>query len=164
MRILVIEDEQKVSALIKRGLTSERYAVDIAPDGIEGLELAEVYPYDLMIIDLMVPRLTGTEILQRVRRRNDFLPVLVLTARDSIDDKVKLFELGADDYLTKPFAFAELLMRVKALLRRGAVNRSNTLKVGDLELNRLTQQVRRAGKRIDLTAKEYALLEYFMQN
>ena len=97
MRILVIEDEQKVSALIKRGLTSERYAVDIAADGIEGLELAEAYPYDLMILDLMIPRLTGAEVLQRVRRKNTFVPVLVLTARDSLDDKVKLFELGADD-------------------------------------------------------------------
>ena len=164
MRILLIEDEQKVSALLKRGLTSERYAVDVASDGIEGLELAETYPYDLMILDLMVPRLSGAEVLQRVRRKNTFLPVLVLTARDSIDDKVKLFELGADDYLTKPFAFAELLMRVRALLRRGPVNRSSTLRVGELELDRLTQQVRRAGRRIELTAKEYALLEYLAAN
>ena len=133
MRILVIEDEQKVSALIKRGLISERYAVDVAADGIEGLDLVQTYPYDLMILDLMLPRLAGAEVLQRVRRKNTFLPVLVLTARDSIDDKVKLFELGADDYLTKPFAFAELLMRVKALLRRGPVNRSSTLRVGELE-------------------------------
>src|SRR3979490_2144514 len=131
MRILVVEDEQKVSALVKRGLASERYAVDIAADGVEALELAETYPYDLIVLDLMMPRLTGAEILQRVRRKNTFVPVLVLTARDSIDDKVKLFELGADDYLTKPFAFAELLMRVKALLRRGPVNRSSTLRVGE---------------------------------
>ena len=144
MRILVVEDEQKVSALVKRGLTSERYAVDIAADGVEALELAETYPYDLIVLDLMMPRLTGAEILQRVRRKNTFVPVLVLTARDSIDDKVKLFELGADDYLTKPFAFAELLVRVKALLRRGPVNRSSTLHVGELELDRLTQQVKRA--------------------
>src|SRR5580658_3569193 len=164
MRILVIEDEHKVSDLIKRGLTSERYAVDVAADGIEGLDLVQTYPYDLMILDLMIPRLTGEEVLQRVRRKNAFLPILVLTARDSIDDKVKLFELGADDYLTKPFAFAELLMRVKALLRRGPVNRSSTLRVGDLELDRLTQQVKRKGKRVDLTAKEYSLLEYLMQN
>ena len=164
MRILVVEDEQKVSALLKRGLTSERYAVDIAADGLEALELAETYPYDLIVLDLMMPRLTGGEILQRVRRKNTFVPVLVLTARDSIDDKVKLFELGADDYLTKPFAFAELLVRVKALLRRGPVNRSSTLHVGELELDRLTQQVKRAGRRIELTAKEYALLEYLMQN
>src|ERR1700727_78742 len=164
MRILVIEDEQKVSALIKRGLISERYAVDVAADGMEGLGLVETYPYDLMILDLMLPGLAGVEGLQAVRRKKSFLPVLVLTARDSIDDKVKLFELGADDYLTKPFAFAELLMRVKALLRRGPINRSSTLRVGELELDRLTQQVRRAGRRIELTAKEYALLEYFMQN
>jgi two-component system copper resistance phosphate regulon response regulator CusR len=164
MRILLIEDEQKVSALVKRGLTAERYAVDITADGLEGLEFAEVYPYDLIILDLMLPRLTGVEVLQRVRRKNVFVPVLILTARDSIDDKVKLFELGADDYLTKPFAFAELLVRVKALLRRGPVNRSSTLRIGDLELDRLTQQVKRGGRRVELTAKEYALLEYLMQN
>ena len=124
--------------------------MDVAPDGIEGWELAEAYPYDLMILDLMIPRLTGAELLQRERRKERHFSCRshVLTARDSIDDKVKLFELGADDYLTKPFAFAELLMRVKALLRRGPVNRSSTLRVGELELDRLTQQVRRAGKRI----------------
>ena len=164
MRILIVEDEQKVSALVKRGLTAERYAVDVAADGLEGLELAEAYPYDLIILDLMLPRLTGGEVLQRIRRKNSHVPVLVLTARDSIDDKVKLFELGADDYLTKPFAFAELLVRVKALLRRGPVNRSSTLRIGDLELDRLTQQVRRGGRRVELTAKEYSLLEYLMQN
>jgi DNA-binding response OmpR family regulator len=164
MRILIVEDEQKVSALVKRGLTAERYAVDVAADGLEGLELAEAYPYDLIILDLMLPRLTGGEVLQRIRRKNSHVPVLVLTARDSIDDKVTLFELGADDYLTKPFAFAELLVRVKALLRRGPVNRSSTLRIGDLELDRLTQQVRRGGRRVELTAKEYSLLEYLMQN
>jgi DNA-binding response OmpR family regulator len=164
MRILMVEDEQKVSALVQRGLTAERYAVDIASDGVEGLELAEAYPYDLILVDLMLPRLAGGDLLQRIRRKNTSVPVLVLTARDSIDDKVKLFDLGADDYLTKPFAFAELLVRVKALLRRGPVNRSSTLHVGDLELDRLTQQVRRAGRRIELTAKEYSLLEYLMQN
>ena len=164
MRILVIEDEQKVSALVKRGLTAERYAVDVTVDGVEGLEYSEVYPYDLIVLDLMLPRLPGSEVLQRIRRKNDHVPVLVLTARDSIDDKVKLFELGADDYLTKPFAFAELLVRVKALLRRGPVNRSSTLRIGDLELDRLTQQVKRGGKRVELTGKEYSLLEYLMQN
>ncbi len=164
MRILLIEDEEKVSALVKRGLTAERYAVDITADGLEGLEFAEVYPYDLIILDLMLPRISGSDVLQRIRRKNVFVPVLILTARDSIDDKVKLFELGADDYLTKPFAFAELLVRVKALLRRGPVNRSSTLRVGDLELDRLTQQVKRGSKRVELTAKEYALLEYLMQN
>jgi DNA-binding response OmpR family regulator len=164
MRILLVEDEPKVSALVKRGLTAERYAVDITADGVEGLEYIEAYPYDLVILDLMLPRLTGIELLQRVRRTNPFIPVIVLTARDSVDDKVKLFEAGADDYLTKPFAFAELLVRVKALLRRGPVNRSSTLRIGDLELDRLTQQVKRCGRRVELTAKEYSLLEYLMQN
>jgi len=164
MRILVIEDEEKVSALVKRGLMAERYAVDVTADGIEGLEFTDAYPYDLIILDLMLPRLPGAEVLQRIRRKNDLVPVLVLTARDSIDDKVKLFELGADDYLTKPFAFAELQVRVKALLRRGPVNRSSTLRIEDLELDRLTQQVKRGGKRVELTGKEYSLLEYLMQN
>ena len=164
MRILLIEDESKVSALVKRGLTAERYAVDVCADGREGLEYTEAYPYDLILLDLMLPRLPGAEVLQRIRRTNHFVPILVLTARDSIDDKVKLFEIGADDYLTKPFAFAELLVRIKALLRRGPVNRSSTLRIGDLELDRLTQQVKRNGKRIELTAKEYSLLEYLMQN
>jgi two-component system copper resistance phosphate regulon response regulator CusR len=164
MRILLVEDEPKVSALVKRGLTAERYAVDISADGREGLEYAEAYPYDLILLDLMLPSLSGIEVLQRIRRTNQYVPILVLTARDSVDDKVKLFEIGADDYLTKPFAFAELLVRVKALLRRGPVNRSSTLRIGDLELDRLTQQVKHHGKRIDLTAKEYSLLEYLMQN
>ena len=164
MRILIVEDEQKVSALIKRGLSAERYAVDVTVDGLEGLEYIEAYPYDLLIVDLMLPRLSGVELIKRVRKNNSFIPVLVLTAQDSIDEKVKLFDLGADDYLTKPFAFAELVVRVKALLRRGPVNRSSTLRVGDLELDRLTQQVKRAGRRVDLTAKEYSLLEYLMQN
>jgi two-component system copper resistance phosphate regulon response regulator CusR len=164
MRILIVEDEQKVSAFVKHGLTAERYAVDVTADGLEALEFATAYPYDLIVLDLMLPKLNGSEVLQRVRRINEFVPVLVLTARDSVDDKVRLFELGADDYLTKPFAFAELLVRIKALLRRGPVNRSSTLRIGDLELDRLTQQVKRAGRRIELTAKEYSLLEYLMQN
>jgi two-component system copper resistance phosphate regulon response regulator CusR len=164
MRILIVEDEQKVSAFVKRGLTAERYAVDVTADGLEALEFATAYPYDLIVLDLMLPKLNGSEVLQRVRRINEFVPVLVLTALDSVDDKVRLFELGADDYLTKPFAFAELLVRIKALLRRGPVNRSSTLRIGDLELDRLTQQVKRAGRRIELTAKEYSLLEYLMQN
>jgi DNA-binding response OmpR family regulator len=164
MRILLIEDEPKVSALVKRGLTAERYAVDISADGREGLEYTEAYPYDLIMLDLMLPTMSGVEVLQRIRRTNQYVPILVLTARDSVDDKVKLFDIGADDYLTKPFAFAELLVRTKALLRRGPVNRSSTLRIGDLELDRLTQQVKRLGKRIELTAKEYALLEYLMQN
>jgi len=164
MRILMLEDEPKLSAFVKRGLVAERYAVDVISDGLGGLEYAETFPYDLIILDLMLPGLSGEEFLMRVRRCNSFVPVLVLTARDTVQEKVKLFDLGADDYLTKPFAFAELMVRVKALLRRGPVNRSSTLRVGDLELDRLTQQVKRGSRRIDLTAKEYSLLEYLMQN
>jgi len=164
VRILLVEDEPKVAGFVRRGLMAERYAVDLAADGREGLELAEAYPYDLVILDLMLPGIEGREVLQRIRRKNTCVPVLVLTARDAIEDKVKLFDVGADDYLTKPFAFAELLVRTKALLRRGPVNRSSTLTIDDLELDRLTQQVRRAGRRIELTAKEYGLLEYLMLN
>jgi len=164
MRILLVEDEPKVSGFVERGLTAERYAVDVVADGREGLEMAETYPYDLIILDLMLPSMDGKEVLQRIRRHDTCVPILVLTARDTVQDKVLLFESGADDYLTKPFAFAELLVRTKALLRRGPVNRSSTLTVSDLELDRLTQQVKRGGKRIELTVKEYSLLEYLMQN
>src|SRR5580700_7697725 len=164
MRILLVEDEPKVAAFVERGLTAERYAVDVSADGQEGWELAEAYPYDLIILDLMLPRVEGKDILQRIRKKNTTVPVLILTARDTVDDKVRLFEMGADDYLTKPFAFAELLVRAKALLRRGPVNRASTLRIGDLELDRLTQSVKRARRRIELTVKEYALLEYLMLN
>jgi heavy metal response regulator len=164
MRILVIEDEEKVSRFVVRGLTAERFAVDVARDGKSGWELAQTYQYDLIILDLMLPQLSGGEVLRKVRRANSQVPVLVLTARDSLGDKVEHFEAGADDYLTKPFAFAELLVRVKALLRRGPVVRTSVLRVADLELDRLAQQVKRAGKRIELTSKEYGVLEYLMAN
>ena len=164
MRLLLIEDEEKVSRFIVKGLTAERFAVDVAAEGDKGLELAQAYSYDLIILDLMLHGLSGTEVLRLVRRQNEHVPVLVLTARDAINDKVQHFEIGADDYLTKPFAFAELLVRVKALLRRGAVSRANVLRVADLEIDRLTQQVRRGGQRVELTGKEYALLEYLMTN
>jgi len=164
MRILLVEDEKKLADMVARGLKAERYAVDVALDGQSGWEFASAYEYDLIILDLMLPGLSGTEILRRVRRKNESVPILILTARDATAEKVQNFEAGADDYLTKPFAFAELLVRVKALLRRGPVNRSSMLRVGDLEVDRLSQQVRRAGKRIELTAKEYSLLEYFATN
>jgi DNA-binding response OmpR family regulator len=160
MRILLVEDEKKVADIIVRGLKAERYAVDVSHDGQSGWEMADAYDYDLVILDLMLPGLTGTEVLEKVRRKNQQVPILILTARDGIADKIKNFEGGADDYLTKPFAFAELQLRVKALLRRGPVNRSSVLRVGDLEIDRLSQNVKRAGKKIELTAKEYSLLEY----
>lgn len=164
MRLLLIEDEAKVADFVKRGLSAERYAVDVARDGKSGLELATTYQYDLVILDLMLPALDGGEVLRRIRRVNSEVPVLILTARDAVQDKVNQFEAGADDYLTKPFAFAELLVRTKALLRRGPVNRSSVLCLHDLELDRLSQQVKRAGARIELTSKEFALLEYLMAN
>lgn len=164
MRILLIEDESKVASFVKRGLTAERYAVDVAADGKEGLEFAMSFQYDLIILDLMLPGLDGNAVLRRIRAVDTKVPVLILTARDAVQDKVSNFEAGADDYLTKPFAFAELQVRVKALLRRGPVNRASTVRLGDLELDRLSQQVKRAGKRIELTTKEYSLLEYLMSN
>jgi two-component system copper resistance phosphate regulon response regulator CusR len=164
MRILLVEDERKVSELVARALRAERFAVDIADDGLSGWELAQTCDYDLIILDLMLPRLDGADLLRRIRRKDQQVPILMLTARDATEEKVKHFEAGADDYLTKPFAFAELSMRVKALLRRGPMARSSVLRVQDLEVDRLTQQVRRAGKRIELTPKEYALLDYLAAN
>ena len=164
MRLLLVEDERKVSDLVARALRAESYAVDVAEDGQRGWELAQSYQYDLIILDLMLPQLPGEELLRRIRRTNPSVPILVLTARAATQDKVNNFEAGADDYLTKPFAFAELVMRVKALLRRGPNTRSSVLRVGDLEVDRFTQQVRRAGRRIELTPKEYALLEYLAAN
>ena len=164
MRILLVEDEKKVADIIVRGLKAERFAVDVANDGASGWDLAAAYDYDLVILDLMLPGLSGAEILQRIRTKNQLVPILILTARDAMADKVKTFEAGADDYLTKPFAFAELLLRVKALLRRGPVNRSSVLRVADLEIDRLSQNVKRGGKKIELTSKECALLEYLATN
>jgi two-component system copper resistance phosphate regulon response regulator CusR len=164
MRILLVEDEEKVSRFVARGLAAERFAVDVALDGQSGLDLATTYHYDLVILDLMLPKLDGSEVLRRIRTQNTHVPVLILTARDAVADKVGNFEAGADDYLTKPFAFAELLVRTKALLRRGPVSRNSVVRVADLELDRLSQQVKRSGQRIELTSKEYSLLEYLVSN
>jgi two-component system copper resistance phosphate regulon response regulator CusR len=160
MRILVVEDEKKVSDFVVRGLRAERYAVDWAADGNSGWAFANTYDYDLVILDLMLPGMDGTELLRRIRSKSPGVPVLILSARDATASKVENFNAGADDYLTKPFAFAELQVRVKALLRRGPLPRGSTVRVGDLELDRMSQQVRRAGQRIELTPKEYSLLEY----
>jgi len=164
MRILLVEDEEKVCSFVARGLSAERFAVYVALDGQSGLDLATTYHYDLVILDLMLPKLDGSEVLRRIRTQNTHVQVLILTARDAVADKVGNFEAGADDYLTKPFAFAELLVRTKALLRRGPVTRDSVVRVADLELDRLSQQVKRAGQRIELTSKEYSLLEYLVSN
>jgi DNA-binding response OmpR family regulator len=153
MRLLIVEDDPKLADFVARGLRAERFAVDIARDGLEGQRYLDSYQYDLLILDLMLPGLSGSELLRQVRQNRPTLPVLVLTARDATQDKVEHFEAGADDYLTKPFDFAELVVRVKALMRRTPVERTDVLRIADLELSRLTQQVRRAGKRIELTAK-----------
>jgi two-component system copper resistance phosphate regulon response regulator CusR len=164
MRCLLVEDEKKVADFVARGLRAERFALDVAHDGPSGWDFVSSCDYDLIILDLMLPGFSGSELLTRIRQRSRNTPVLILTARDGTRDKVRHFEAGADDYLTKPFAFAELLVRAKALLRRGSVDRGNMLRIADLELDRLTQHVRRAGRRITLTSKEYGLLEYLLSH
>jgi DNA-binding response OmpR family regulator len=162
MRILIVEDEKKVAGFLAQGLEAEHYVVEIARDGDEAIDRVGATPYDLVILDIMLPKRDGLAVLREIRARGVDLPVLLLTARDALSDKVSGLDLGADDYLTKPFAFAELLARVRALLRRGAPA-TPELHLADLSLNPATRQVTRAGKRIDLTAKEYALLEFFLR-
>lgn len=165
MRILVVEDERKVANFVRQGLAEEGHAVELAADGAEALELLLADPtYDLVVLDLMLPRRDGFAVLKALREHENQAPVLILTARDGISDKVTGLDLGADDYLTKPFAFEELLARVRALLRRGTDRRAAPLKLGDLSVDPLTRTVVRGSRRIDLTAREYALLEYFLRN
>ncbi len=164
MRILVVEDEKKVGSFIKKGLEEENYAVDIAYDGEEGLTLAQINEYDLILLDIMLPRLDGMEVLRQIRRNGSNVPILMLTAKDSVEDIVSGLDGGSDDYLTKPFSFDELVARVRALLRRKAKEKTDLLTVGDLSLSTSTHRVKRGGREIELTAKEYALLEYFMRN
>jgi DNA-binding response OmpR family regulator len=165
MRILVAEDEHKVASLIRQGLQEERHSVDVAGDGAEALDLLLAMPaYDLVVLDLMLPKRDGFAVLRTLRERGVASPVLVLTARDALADKVAGLDLGADDYLTKPFAFDEFLARVRALLRRGKGRGTPLLRVGDLTLDSVTHEVARAGHRLTLTSREYTLLEYFMRN
>jgi two-component system copper resistance phosphate regulon response regulator CusR len=157
-----VDGDRQLAEFVARGLRAERSAVDLAGNGPEGESYIHSYPYDVLVLDLMLSQMSGTELLGRARQSHLALPALILTAPDAIEDKVMLFEVGADDYLTKPFDFAELLVRIKALLRRSPVDRTDVLSIADLELDRLTQRVRRGGHRIDLTAKEFALFEYLL--
>jgi len=160
----VVEDEQRVAQFIQKGLKEEGHAVDCAYDGEEGGFLAEVNEYDLIILDLMLPKKNGLTVCSEIRERGVSTPVLMLTARDAVQDKVRGLDAGADDYLTKPFVFDELLARVRALLRRGSESKAPILKIIDLELDPMSRRVTRGGKPIRLTTKEYALLEYMMRN
>jgi heavy metal response regulator len=164
MRILVVEDEKKVAGFIKKGLEEELYAADVASDGEEGLGLAETEDYDLIILDIMLPKIDGLEVLSRLRKNKITTPILLLTAKDSVDDKVDGLNRGADDYLTKPFAFSELLARTRVLLRRGQNETKTVLQIADLTLDLVKHKVSRGEEEIELTGKEYSLLEYFMRS
>jgi two-component system copper resistance phosphate regulon response regulator CusR len=163
MKILIVEDEQKTGDYLKQGLSEAGFVADLARDGVDGLHLALTGDYDLAVLDVMLPKLDGWQVLREIRRNGKQLPVLFLTARDQVEDRVKGLEFGADDYLVKPFAFSELLARVRALLRRGRTSEPELLQIADLELDLLRRRVTRAGKRIDLTAKEFALLELLLR-
>jgi two-component system, OmpR family, copper resistance phosphate regulon response regulator CusR len=163
MRILIVEDEPKTAAYVSKGLTEHAYVVDVADNGIEGLHLATSGHYDLILLDVMLPGADGWSVLENLRRQRQ-TPVLFLSARDEVADRVKGLELGADDYLVKPFAFSELLARIRTLLRRGAVQTEQRVRIADLDVDLVRRRVVRAGERIDLTAKEYALLDYFVRH
>jgi heavy metal response regulator len=164
MRILLVEDDKKVASFIHKGLEEEGYAVDVAPDGEAGLFMGLDRLHDLIILDVMLPKKPGFQVLRELRQAKVVTPVLLLTARDTVEDKVQGLDAGADDYLTKPFAFAELLARVRALLRRRADARSPQLQLADLVLDPATRSVTRGGQPITLTNREFALLEYFLRN
>jgi two-component system copper resistance phosphate regulon response regulator CusR len=163
MKILIIEDEQKTGDYLRQGLSEAGFVVDLARNGIDGMHVALTEDHDLIVLDVMLPGMDGWQVLQGIRRGGKQLPVLFLTARDRVDERVKGLELGADDYLVKPFAFSELLARVRTLLRRGKEVEPALLNVADLEVDVLRRRVTRSGKRINLTAKEFALLELLLR-
>lgn len=165
MRILVIEDDRKTSEFIVKGLKESGFAVDSANNGQDGLVQAAAYDYDLLVVDLMLPKIGGLDVIESIRKEKATLPIIILSAKHSTDDKIKGLNLGADDYLTKPFAFNELLARIYALLRRSSsVSDATTLAFRDLEINLLTREARRGGKLIELQQKEFSLLEYMLRN
>ncbi|MDX5410288.1 MAG: heavy metal response regulator transcription factor, partial [Thauera sp.] len=163
MKILIVEDEPKTGDYLRQGLAEAGFVVDLVRDGLDGLHVATTADYDLVVLDVMLPRLDGWGVLEALRRAGREMPVLFLTARDQVEDRVRGLELGADDYLMKPFAFSELLARVRTLLRRGRSKEPEVLRAADLELDLLRRRVLRAGQRIDLTAKEFALLELLLR-
>ena len=163
MRILVIEDEAKIAQFMKRGLKEEGYAVDVAKDGEEGYAFATIEDYDVVILDIMLPGMDGLALLRKLRKKKPHLPVIMVTARSSVDDRVKGLDLGADDYITKPFAFEELLARIRAQLRKN-MRQDTKITYADLELDTKTHKVSRIGKEIELSNKEYTLLEYLLSN
>ena len=164
MRILVVEDDSRVASFIRRGLREENYAVDVAKDGEEAVYMAQSNAYDLLILDLLLPKKNGLEVLRTLREEKVTTPTLILTAKDELEDRVKGLDAGADDYLTKPFGFEELLARIRALLRRRGDMVPTLLKVGELELDTLRHKVRRGERQLELTSREYALLEYLMRH
>ncbi len=164
MRLLLAEDEIKVASHIKRGLEEEGYAVDVVANGEEAVSMAAAYEYDLIILDIMLPKKNGTQVLKELRGKKYYTPVIFLTAKNSTEEKISGLDLGADDYLTKPFEFEELCARIRAILRRHESVRDTKLTLSDLELNPVTHEVKRAGQKIDLTPKEYTLLEYLLYN
>ena len=164
MRITLIEDEKQLANIVKKGLEEEGYSVDVAHDGEEGLYMVENYPSDVVILDIMLPLLDGISILSSMRKKGIKTPVLLLTAKDTITDKIKGLDSGADDYLTKPFEFGELLARIRALIRRKADIKDTVIRIGDLEINTANREIKRGGKTIQLSAKEYAMLQYMAYN
>jgi DNA-binding response OmpR family regulator len=164
MRVLIVDDDRRLCNIIKRGFQEEAYAVDVAYDGEEGAYLAEVNPYDLIILDIMMPGKDGIEVCRELRAKRINTSILMLTARDAVGDRVKGLDAGADDYLVKPFAFSELMARIRALLRRGGVTKSPELRAGDLVLNTLSHDAQRGSKAIELTSKEFVILEYLMRH
>ncbi len=163
MKILIVEDEHKTGDYLKQGLSEAGFVADLARDGADGVHAALTDDYDLVVLDVMLPGIDGWQVLREIRQAGRHMPVLFLTARDQVEDRVKGLELGADDYLVKPYAFSELLARVRSLLRRGKAKEAESLRVADLELDLLRRRVMRAGRRIDLTAKEFALLELLLR-